>query len=65
MLKKSAAIPAILALTACGGGGSETVANGGGSETVANYETLKTFADQAGVGSGVADDGSKVVFYLT
>jgi hypothetical protein len=50
------ALPAIFALAACSGGG------GGSSSPVASYSTLKVFSDGTGVGSGVAEDGSKVVF---
>ena len=56
-VKKLAILPAILALSACGGG-----SGGGTANPVVSYSTLKVFSDGAGVGSGVSEDGSKAVF---
>lgn len=61
-IKKLTAIPVLLSLSACGGGGSGGGGGGGNSDPVASFSTLKVFSDGSGVGSGVAEDGSRLVF---
>lgn len=48
-------IPVVLLVAACGGGG-------GGDSASVNFTTLKAFSDSAGVGRGVASDGTETVF---
>ena len=50
------ALPAVALLAACGGGG------GGDVSASANFTTLRAFSDGAGVGRGVASDGTEAVF---
>lgn len=63
------ALPALSLLAACGGG--STSSSGGNINTppplvtptpTVNFTTLRAFSDGAGVGRGVASDGSEAVF---